>query len=183
MRRAARDRATPPRQAPLSNIPAAPAPGCTPNTSAQAPGSPLAIYVPSSVGPPRVAGNVGQSAPEDNDMTNVRSAVLVIVAAMTCGVAAQSGPAPKPKLPKGFSELFNGKDLTGWRGRQPNYNPAEEAKLSKEELAAKQAEWNAGRDLHWKVDAAKQEIVSDGQSPQLATAKDYGDFELHVEWL
>ncbi len=30
---------------------------------------------------------------------------------------------------------------------------------------------------------AKQEIVSDGQSPHLATAKDYGDFEFYVDWL
>ena len=38
-------------------------------------------------------------------------------------------------------------------------------------------------DAHWKVDTAKQEIVSDGQSPHLATAKDYGDFEFYVDWL
>ena len=93
-----------------------------------------------------------------------------------------AGGAP-PQPPKGFTTLFNGKDLTGWRGRQPNYNPAEEAKLPKAELAAKQAEWNTARDLHWKVDADKGEIVSDGQSPHLATAKDYGDFEFHVDWL
>ena len=39
------------------------------------------------------------------------------------------------------------------------------------------------RDLHWKVDTAKGEIVSDGQSPHLATGKDYGDFEFYVDWL
>ena len=33
------------------------------------------------------------------------------------------------------------------------------------------------------MDAAKGEIVSDGQSPHLATAKDYGDFEFYVDWL
>ena len=96
----------------------------------------------------------------------------------------QRGGHPRiPQPPKGFTKLFNGKDLTGWRGRQPNYNPADEAKLSKSELAAKQAEWNTARDLHWKVDPAKGEIVSDGQSPHLATGKDYGDFEFHVDWL
>jgi hypothetical protein len=116
-------------------------------------------------------------------MTNVRSAAIVIVAAMTCGVAAQTPRPEKPQVPKGFTKLFNGKDLAGWRGRQPNYNPAEEQKLSKEALAEKQAQWNTARDLHWKVDGAKQEIVSDGQSPQLATAKDYGDFEMYVDWL
>ena len=41
----------------------------------------------------------------------------------------------KPKIPKGFTKAFDGKDLNGWRGRQPNYNPAEEAKLAKDALA------------------------------------------------
>jgi hypothetical protein len=107
------------------------------------------------------------------------AAVAVVACAATVG--AQRPAEIKP--PKGFMSLFNGKDLTGWRGRQPNYNPAEEAKLSKEELAAKQSAWNTARDEHWKVDTAKGEIVSDGQSPQLATAKDYGDFEFQVDWL
>src|SRR5919198_158686 len=107
-------------------------------------------------------------------------ATLVAVAVSTARPAAQSQNANPPK---GFTKLFNGKDLTGWRGRQPNYNPAEEAKLPKDELAKKQAEWNAARDAHWKVDVAKREIVSDGQSPHLATAKDYGDFEFYVDWL
>ena len=89
----------------------------------------------------------------------------------------------KPKPPKGFTALFNGKDLTGWRGRQPNYDPAAEAKLTKEELATKQAAWNTERDAHWTVDTDTGEIVSDGKNPHLATVKDYGDFEFHVDWL
>jgi hypothetical protein len=108
--------------------------------------------------------------------------IATFFVAVTCaaGAAARS-QASKP--PKGFTALFNGTDLTGWRGRQPNYNPAEEAKLTPEARAQKQAEWNAARDLHWKVDPAKREIVSDGQSPQLATARDYGDFEIYLDWL
>jgi hypothetical protein len=99
-------------------------------------------------------------------------------------VYAQKDQKPvKPKPPKGFTALFNGRDLTGWRGRQPNYDPEAEAALSKEELATKQAAWNAERDAHWSVDTAKGEIVSDGKNPHLATAKDYGDFELYVDWL
>jgi hypothetical protein len=116
-------------------------------------------------------------------MNPIRPAAMLIVAVVACA-AAQSGGRPQdPKMPKGFTKLFNGKDLSGWRGRQPNYNPAEEAKLSAAERAAKQTQWNTDRDLHWKVDAAKQEIVSDGQSPHLATARDYGDFEFYVDWL
>jgi len=85
--------------------------------------------------------------------------------------------------PKGFTALVNGKNFAGWRGRQPNYDPKAEGALPKDELASKQAEWNKERDLHWTVDAAKGEIVSDGKSPHLATTKDYGDFEMYVDWL
>jgi hypothetical protein len=94
---------------------------------------------------------------------------------------AQEGPLNR--APEGFTALFNGKDLSGWRGRQPNYSPHTEASLPRAELAAKQVQWNAERDLHWRVDAAKGEIVSDGKSVHLATVKDFGDFELYVDWL
>jgi len=110
--------------------------------------------------------------------THTQTIVALLVVVIS-GAWMQSPPQP----PKGFTALFNGKDLTGWRGRQPNYNPVEEAALSKEALGQKQAEWNAARDQHWRVDTAKAEIVSDGQSPHLATVKDYGDFELYVDWL
>ena len=110
--------------------------------------------------------------------------LALAIAAGTAAIGAQKAAKPvKPKAPKGFTALFNGKDLTGWRGRQPNYDPAEEAKLSKEELAAKQALWNTERDAHWKVDMDTGAIVSDGKNPHLATVKDYGDFEFHVDWL
>jgi len=36
---------------------------------------------------------------------------------------------------------------------------------------------------HWRVDQDKGEIVSDGRGVYLTTAKDYGDFELYVDWL
>jgi hypothetical protein len=101
----------------------------------------------------------------------------VLLTVVVSPVTAQNKP------PKGFTALFDGRDLKGWRGRQPNYNPLEEAKLTPEERAKKQAEWNAERDKHWRVDTAKGEIVSDGQSPHLATAKNYGDFEFYVDWL
>jgi hypothetical protein len=114
-------------------------------------------------------------------MSHARTTVILALTALMCAAAVAAQQSAKP--PKGFTSLFNGKDLSGWRGRQPNYDPAVEAKLSKEELAGKQEEWNKAKDLHWKADTAKGEIVSDGQSPHLATGKDYGDFEFHVDWL
>jgi hypothetical protein len=85
--------------------------------------------------------------------------------------------------PKGFTLAFNGKDLTGWRGEQGDYSPHLQAALSPDELAAKQVQWNADRDQNWSVDTAKGELVSDGKGVFLATAKDYTDFELYVDWL
>jgi hypothetical protein len=119
---------------------------------------------------------------EDGGMNRIALPRTALLAALLLSPAfAQHEPLNKP--PKGFTALFNGKDLTGWRGRQGTYSPHAEALLSKEELAAKQAQWNAERDLHWRVDTAKGEIVSDGKSVHLATAKDYGDFELYCDWL
>jgi 3-keto-disaccharide hydrolase len=106
----------------------------------------------------------------------------VLILTITCGAGAQERVAGQPP-PKGFTSVFNGKDLSGWRGRQPNYNPADEARLTREARAEKQVQWNAERDQHWRVDGARKEIVSDGKSPHLATEKDYGDFEFHADWL
>jgi hypothetical protein len=116
-------------------------------------------------------------------MNRLHSAAILSLTAI-CSVTITSAFAQTAGTPPaGFTSLFNGKDLSGWRGRQPNYDPAAEAKLTPQELADKQGQWNAARDQHWKVDTVKREIVSDGQSPHLATVKNYGDFELYVDWL
>jgi hypothetical protein len=97
-----------------------------------------------------------------------------------CAQAVTSEP------PAGFTALFNGKDLSGWRGRPGGggvFSPYVEAKFTPEERSAKQKEWNVDRDLHWRVDTAKGEIVSDGKGVHLATEKAYSDFELRVDWL
>ena len=112
----------------------------------------------------------------------MRFAFVLMLAAAGAVSAIAGQPAP-PQAPAGFTILFNGKDLSGWRGRQQDYSPYVEARLSQEELAAKQKEWNADRDAHWSVDTAKGEIVSDGKGVFLATDKDYGDFEIYVDWL
>ena len=109
------------------------------------------------------------------------TACLVTLGAAAAAVAQ---PAP-PKAPSGFTVLFNGKDLSGWRGRPGGggvFSPYVEAKFTPEERKAKQAEWNADRDKHWSVDAATGELVSDGHGVHLATEKAYGDFEFHVDW-
>ena len=84
--------------------------------------------------------------------------------------------------PAGFVALFNGKDLTGWKGLQarPNDNPANRAKLSPEAFAEAQAKADQRMRDHWK--AEQGEIVFDGKGDSLATKKDYRDFEMLVDW-
>jgi dienelactone hydrolase len=92
--------------------------------------------------------------------------------------AAESAPYPGP----GFVALFNGKDLAGWKGllASPNDNPIKRAKLTPEQLAAAQKEADQNMQAHWKVE--DRVLVFDGKGRNLCTAKDYGDFELLVDW-
>jgi len=82
------------------------------------------------------------------------------------------------KPPKGFVALFNGKDLTGWKGLVAD--PPTRAKMSPEELAAAQAKADQRMREHWK--AVNGELVYDGKGDNLCTVKDYGDFEMLVDW-
>jgi hypothetical protein len=82
------------------------------------------------------------------------------------------------KPPEGFTALFNGKNLKGWKGFVGN--PAQRAKMSTEDLSAAQKQADADMKKHWTVkDGA---IAFDGRGKNLVTAKDYGDYELWVDW-
>ncbi|HRS41484.1 MAG TPA: DUF1080 domain-containing protein, partial [Dysgonamonadaceae bacterium] len=79
----------------------------------------------------------------------------------------------------GFVSLFNGKDLEGWKGLVGN--PLTRAKMSKKELAAAQAKADSEAFNDWKV--VDGTIVFDGKGfNNLCTVKQYGDFELLVDW-
>jgi 3-keto-disaccharide hydrolase len=79
--------------------------------------------------------------------------------------------------PEGFTALFNGKDLTNWQGL---IDIKTRAKLTSEEREKKQKEANEKILPNWKV---KDGILYyDGKSNSLQTAKDYGDFELFIDW-
>lgn len=82
------------------------------------------------------------------------------------------------EVPAGFTPLFNGKDLTGWKGLVGN--PKTRAAMSAEELAAKQKVADESMRAHWSV--ADETLVFDGKGDSLCTAEDYGDFELYVDW-
>ena len=84
--------------------------------------------------------------------------------------------------PEGFTALFNGKDLSGWKGllASPNDNPVKRAKLSSTELSVAQAKANQRMVEHWK--AANGALEFDGKGDSLCTVRDYGDFEMLVDW-
>jgi hypothetical protein len=84
--------------------------------------------------------------------------------------------------PTGFKALFNGKDLAGWKGllAAPNDNPAKRAALEPEKRTAEQIKADERMRKHWK--AEQGEIVFDGKGDSLCTSKDYGDFEMLVDW-
>lgn len=87
-----------------------------------------------------------------------------------CEIAAQ--------VPEGFVPLFNGKDLTGWKGLVAN--PKKRSEMSAEELAAAQKKADEQMRAHWKVVDGVLEY--DGQGNSLCTAGKYGDFELMIDW-
>jgi len=113
--------------------------------------------------------------------------MLIAVSLVVLGVTwtALAGDAPQPPLnqpPKGFVALFNGKDLTGWKGllKGPYDNPAKRATLAPDETAKLQQEANEDMRAHWSV--VDGVLTFDGKGRSLCTAKDYGDFEMLVDW-
>jgi hypothetical protein len=92
-------------------------------------------------------------------------------------LAAEDRPLNTP--PEGFKALFNGKDLTGWKGLVGN--PKTRPEMSPDELAKKQAEADKVALEHWKVEDGV--LVYSGKGKMsLCTAKDYGNFELYCDW-
>jgi len=100
----------------------------------------------------------------------------VLLASPACLFAEDNTP------PEGYTALFNGRDLDGWKGLMagPLDNPAERAKATPEQLAAAQVEADENMRQHWMVEEGV--LVFDGGGRSLAAAKDYGDFELFVDW-
>lgn len=84
--------------------------------------------------------------------------------------------------PEGFTALFNGQDLTGWKGllKGPNDNPIKRAALSPEQRAEAQKEADEDMNAHWKVENGA--LAFDGKGRSLCTVKDYANFEMLVDW-
>jgi hypothetical protein len=81
--------------------------------------------------------------------------------------------------PPGFTSLYNGKDLAGWRGGD-TFDHRKLLALPDEERAQQIEKWTKTMREHWRGEG--EELVNDGQGAYATTEKDYGDFELLVDY-
>src|SRR5262249_36925894 len=111
----------------------------------------------------------------------VAPAVLLpaVFLAVGCATSTTKSTAATKSTTTRFTPLFNGTDLSGWRGGD-TYDHRKWLALPPEERAAKNAEWTSDMRQHWRTENG--ELVNDGQGKYATTEKDYGDFELLVEY-
>ncbi len=89
--------------------------------------------------------------------------LLMIVTSLTATRATLAQESGDTEAKEGFVSLFNGKDFTGWRFGEMIPDGPET--------------WPA----NWKVaDGVIQ--VTGGNRPHLATLREYGDFDLRIQW-
>lgn len=105
----------------------------------------------------------------------VAGLALALSFALAPAASAQNNNNP----PEGFTALFNGENLAGWTGGTTR-DPRQIAAMSADEREAYEKQMQAAIKQHWYVEDG--ELVSDGQEPHLVTTKDYGDFEMWVDW-
>lgn len=77
-----------------------------------------------------------------------------------------------------FVPMFNGKDLSGWQGLAGN--PVTRAAMKPKELATKQKEADLKMLSNWSVRDGM--IWFNGSGDNLCSIKEYGDFELYLDW-
>src|SRR5437016_7799421 len=122
--------------------------------------------------------------------TRILPLAAATVAALLLSLAGGPAPAEAPAEeargitpPKGFTALFNGKDLTGWHGWAIHENaagPYDLAKLAAAERAKKIEQWTADAKKHWTVENG--ELVNDGHGAYLTTDNEFGNYELLIDY-
>jgi hypothetical protein len=109
--------------------------------------------------------------------------IYLTFAALIVSAALLQAAQPPP----GFTALFNGKDLTGWRGGT-TFDHRKLLEMPEAERAAQIAKWTAtmteldaktGKP-NWHVE--RDELVNEGRGAYASTIKDYGNFELLLEY-
>jgi hypothetical protein len=105
---------------------------------------------------------------------NILARVSTIVAGFTT-FFAQAAISPPP----GFTSLYNGTDLSGWRGGD-TVDHRKYLAMSEEDRAKQDAAWTDDMRKHWRAEG--DELVNDGGGKYATTTRDYGDIELLVDY-
>lgn len=105
-----------------------------------------------------------------------RLSMWLVVTALLC-LSENALRAEDNVPPPGFKALFNGKDLTGWKGL---IDLPTRKKLTAEQLVETQKKADQKMNEHWSVKDGL--LIYDGKGANLCTAEDYGDFELLLDW-
>lgn len=103
----------------------------------------------------------------------IHSTLRLTAVALLTGAAALSAAEP------GFTPLFDGKSLDGWRGGD-TFDPRKYWAMPEAERAAQDEKWTADMRQHWR--AVDGVLVNDGNGKYATTTKDYGDIELLVDY-
>ena len=88
-------------------------------------------------------------------------------------------PAAPVEPPAGFTALFNGQDLAGWRGGD-TFDHRKYLEMPADKRAEQDAKWTEDMKKHWS--AKDGEFVNDGNGKYATTEKDFGDFEFLVDY-
>ncbi len=104
---------------------------------------------------------------------------VCLVLSLSLYAADEKSTEPINSPPPGFTALFNGKDLTGWQGVIPIVQ-RNKLKADPEAYEKKVKEMNAKVFPHWTIKDGV--LYYDGKSNSLQTIKDYGNFELLIDW-
>lgn len=111
-----------------------------------------------------LAGKAMQIMGNGNESQYLKEAVEKQLAAMPHG--------------EGFVPLFNGKDLTGWKGLVAN--PIKRSQMDAATLAKEQEKADETMRTGWTVRDGL--LIFTGKGDNLCTEKKYGDFEMYVDW-
>ena len=105
---------------------------------------------------------------------------LPLISGVDSSILVTKLKAHLKKLPYdyGFVSMFNGKDLTGWKGLVGN--PIYRNKQTDSALKALQTKADAKIVNDWVVKDGV--LVFTGHGDNLCTEKKYGDFEMYVDW-
>ncbi len=79
---------------------------------------------------------------------------------------------------EGYVSVFNGQDLTGWKGLVAN--PIKRQKMTPKELAEAQVKADQIMREGWIVENGA--LIFTGKGDNIATIKEYGDIEMLVDW-